>query len=393
MTRLLGPAPLALVAAAAMCAGPPPSGESFLSLAEWAVSPEPAMTLGDETQAATTFQGALPARLPNGDLLVADVESRELRLFRGGELRSRLSRQGRGPGELTGMFSLTLSWDTIFTIGGFDSQFEINRFSPDSGFRSGFRLQFPAGARGFAPVGRLSSGAFVAQQRMGGRPATSAPALGRLEPDSVTVALFQPGGDDSTGTLVEIGRFRRWSLVAHEWPGGPMPTAQTRASLAPMTAWTASGSLLWVADAETGAIRAFDGRGELAASGSLPLTRQPIDPAAVARARDAALGRARNDFERAIARAVHDPALLPATMPLFDFLVAGHDGELWVRLFEVVPGRTREYIVVSRRGVAAARVTLPAELTVHQVGFDYVLGVRRDADGVARVAEFRLERR
>jgi hypothetical protein len=171
-----------------------------------------------------------------------------------------------------------------------------------------------------------------------------------------------------------------------------MPAAETKASLAPSTGWVVSGSLLWVADAATGAVQARDERGNVTVSGTLPLTPRPFDLGAVGRARDAALANARSDFDRARARAVYDPALLPSTMPFFDLLASGHDGELWIRLFEVEPGPTREYLVVSRSGAPVARVELPSSVTVHQVGANFVLGVRPDADGVEEIVKFRLER-
>ena len=102
------------------------------------------------------------------------------------------------------------------------------------------------------------------------------------------------------------------------------------------------------------------------------------------------MARADNDQLKAAAEAAHDPTLLPAKMPRFDLLVAGDDGAVWVRLFEVLPGATREFVVIGPTGGAIARITIPSELTIHQIGPDFVLGVRHDADGLETVVEYRL---
>ncbi|MCL4864871.1 MAG: hypothetical protein KJZ47_03185, partial [Gemmatimonadales bacterium] len=85
-------------------------------------------------------------------------------------------------------------------------------------------------------------------------------------------------------------------------------------------------------------------------------------------------------------------AVLPAILPVLDGIMAGHGGEVWVRLFQLEAGPTSEYLVVDRAGQAVATIAVPTDLTIHQVGADFVLGVRRDADGVETVVEYRLDR-
>ena len=73
-----------------------------------------------------------------------------------------------------------------------------------------------------------------------------------------------------------------------------------------------------------------------------------------------------------------------------DLLAAGHEGAVWVRRFELTPGPTRMFVIIGPTGGAIARITIPAELTSHQVGPDFLLGVRHGIDGVESVVEFRL---
>jgi hypothetical protein len=70
-----------------------------------------------------------------------------------------------------------------------------------------------------------------------------------------------------------------------------------------------------------------------------------------------------------------------------------------LRLFSVrgeylrYPAASPTYLVIDRGGRAAARVNLPRGFAVHHIGSDFVIGVRRDDDGVEHVARYALQRR
>jgi hypothetical protein len=392
MTRRPTPILALLATLTTACAAGSDGDDSIAGLPAWTLSPEPILTLADDGSVARGFARALPARLPNGDLLLADVSSKELRVLRDGALVTRLSRQGDGPGELQDLSRIAVAGDTIVVIPLPMVSRHVSTYSAATGFLSRVRLRPAPGAPGFTPVGRLRSGEFLVEEGRGFRAINEVPPMGVLLPDSATIGLFRPGPDDSTGTMIPIGRFRRWHRVAHPVKDLPIPFSMALFSIGPTTAWTASGSLLWIADAETGVVRAFDGAGTQVVIDTLPIPAQPFDDAALQRAREAELAAAQNETQRAGVEAVYDPSLRPATMPRFDAILAGHDGELWVRLYRPDPGPTRDYLVVSRSGQAVARVSVPSELVIHQVGADFILGVRRDADGVETVVEYRLTR-
>lgn len=369
-----------------------PKAGPDLSLPVWRISERPLSLLKDDGKASTMFQGVQVRRLANGVLLAADVGSGELRVFRDGVVSARLSRSGNGPGELQGRFTITVEKDTIFAIGGFDSRYEVSIFTVGNGFLSRFRLKPPTGSTGFVPVGRLSSGEFVVEEGRGWAVVTSVPELGRLVPDSVTISMFDRGPPDSVGTVHKIGRYRRRWNYAHRWPGGPMPTALSTYPLGPTTVYGVSGGLLWLADTETGEIQAFDGNGQRKSAGMLPLKPQPFNDHQLKRAKQTAVRRADNDYSREQAEAMYDRALLPAAMPLFDGLLPGHGGEVWIRLFQLEPGDSMHYLVLDAAGTAVAQVAIPTALRIHQVGWDFVLGVRTDHDGLEEIVEYLLSR-
>lgn len=371
----------------------PSSGDSIAALLPtWSLSETPIRVIADSGEVSTVFQQVTPRRLTHGDILAADVGSRELRLFREGRYLKRLSRQGEGPGELSAAFLVALAGDTIYTIGTFGSGFPINVFTVESGFLAQFRLVRPAGAPRFYPVGRLRTGGYVVEEGGGFQTLPALPRLGQLVPDSVTVGLFRRDATDSTGSYQTIGRFRRRMSVPHRLPGGPVSVGLSPSPLAPTTAWVVSGDLLWICDAETGAIVAYNERGTMVVSDTVRLSSGPFDGAALKRARDSALGRAENDFDRSVIEAIYDPGLVPAAMPLFSRAEPGHNGELWLRLFELEPARTHRYLVLNRSGAAVAQVEVPFGVSLHQVGIAFLLGVRRDPDGREEIVEYKLQR-
>ncbi len=388
--RRLLPSSLAALAAAA-CGGSSATSDPQEVLPIWTVSAEPVMELGDDGTVARMFTRILPARLPNGALLAGDPGSKELRIYRDGALITRLSRQGDGPGELQDLSRIAVFGDTIVVIPMPLVSRHVTTFSAATGFLSRVRLRPPPGVPGFTPVGRLRTGEFLVEEGRGFRAFNESPPMGVLIPDSVTIGLLRQVDGDSAGTYAPIGRFHRGSMVAHPVEG-PMPFSMAQFTIGPPTAWVSSGPLVWIADGANGALLAFDGQGRQVVSDTLPLAARPFDPAAIQRAREADLARATDDVQRAGVEAVFDPSLRPATMPLFDALFAGHDGELWVRLYALEPGSTRDFLVVNRSGESVARASVPAEVTIHQIGADFVLGVRRDADGVESVVEYRLTR-
>lgn len=358
----------------------------------WTLGPEPEFILGDRGATHTLFGSVLAFRLPNGDLLAADAGSSELRVFRGHDSPTVLARQGQGPGELHGRFTVALAGDTIVVIGSLDSRFMVNVFTASTGHLARFRLQFPFEMRGFGPVAWLRSGAFLVQEAAGGRVLREPPPQGHLIADSTTLALFHP---DEDGAMVEVrilGRFlRRWHYV-HRWPGGPLPTALSPYPFGASTHWAVSGDLLWLGDAESGVITGFDSMATKVVVGSLPVGFRRFNLREVEGARRTAMAGAQTDYERAQVAAMYDPNLLPATMPLFNGMIGGHAGEVWIRMFALGAADHDDYLVLDRSGSVIGQVKVPRGLRITQVQQGTLLGVREDAEGVEQIVEYQLIR-
>ncbi len=389
-SRLISP--VSLTALLLACAGGAERSGLTVDLATWTLSAEPVEILGDDGTADRMFSGIQVARLPDGQLLVAERGTKELRLFRDGVLTARLSRDGDGPGELRDLSRIAVAGDTIVVIPLPMVSREVSTFTAVGGFVSRRRLRAPAGGPAVTPIALLASGEFLVEEGRGFRAFNEVPPLGVPMPDSVTVGLLRQPASDTAGVYLPLARVARGSMVAHRVEGTPIPFSMARVSLAPTSLWTASGDLAWIADGATGTLRAFNGAGGEVVNVTLPVTTRPLDAATVQRSRSMELARARTAIDTAAAMASHESAVLPAILPVLDGIMAGHGGEVWVRLFQLEAGPTSEYLVVDRAGQAVATIAVPTDLTIHQVGADFVLGVRRDADGVETVVEYRLDR-
>lgn len=82
---------------------------------------------------------------------------------------------------------------------------------------------------------------------------------------------------------------------------------------------------------------------------------------------------------------------IPEYVPPVTALFAGSDGLLWVQTSEPGAGETR-FQVHEASGPMLATVTIPRELTVFEVGSDYVLGAVEDDLGEPHVVAFSFRR-
>lgn len=83
---------------------------------------------------------------------------------------------------------------------------------------------------------------------------------------------------------------------------------------------------------------------------------------------------------------------IPETLPPHGEIFVDSRGTLWVQQWEVLRADRRRYAVFDPEGHLVARVTLPPDLRILEVGPDWVLGVWRDEQGVEFVHLHALHR-
>jgi hypothetical protein len=78
---------------------------------------------------------------------------------------------------------------------------------------------------------------------------------------------------------------------------------------------------------------------------------------------------------------------------LYESLVPGHAGEIWVQVYVGLRTAAARYLVVGADLKLLAWVSLPAGLRVSEVGADSITGVHQDPDGVETARVYALTRR
>ncbi|HEX6630589.1 MAG TPA: hypothetical protein VF048_05840 [Gemmatimonadaceae bacterium] len=365
------------------------------ALPTYTLAEQPVLVLEDDGTPEKLFSHVAARRLPDGRVAVADQGASTIRLFGpDGVFDTTLARRGDGPGELRGAYTVTSHADTLFVLGRpLQSRGDVSVFTGSVGYLHRFQPAADNAPTGMVLHDRLSTGQFVVERGRGFTILTRAPELGRLVADSVTFGLLSAGDGAAAGHVAWLPPVvRAWGYV-YPWPNGPIPTGSAPYPFAPMTIAVASGDRLWLVEADSGRLRAYDGAASQVVDTRLGIEPRAFDPDALERRRAREIAAARGARDSVRARGKYDPDIRPAYAPLLSDARAGADGELWLQLFDVDDTAPPRYVVVDREGREIARATLPAGLDVQQIGRDFVLGVRRDSLDVESVVEYALRRR
>ncbi len=345
------------------------------SLPAWHVDSEP-LTIGDARGAEEYMlhRATQPWTLDDGRIAVAN-DQHEIRFYdSAGRYLTRVGRRGKGPGEYTQLWSLArLPADTLLAAD-------------------------PANAR----VTLLDSdGRVLGSYTMLGE--YSVPPSIQWLPDRSAVyfdgrieRLFAPNAQDRTGVaqdsawLIRLapGAVSRDTItrVPGHWyniVGGWFSRVALSGDLI-----LAVGAQIVVGHGATFALDWYDDSGRLTRSTRVALAPRAVTDADIAAYKSAtrrpAAGELSEGGPRMEAYAKYVPVISRA---LID-----RAGLVWVRRWVGPTTRDVECIIFEQEGRPAARITLPAALTVSDIGTDYILGIHRDDDAVQTVRRYHLHR-
>jgi hypothetical protein len=87
-----------------------------------------------------------------------------------------------------------------------------------------------------------------------------------------------------------------------------------------------------------------------------------------------------------------DQSPTPDSLPAYDRMLIDRDGALWLREYRAPADVSVAWNVFDRPGRWLARVDLPAQLDVRDIGADYLIAITRDSLDVELVQLYRLTR-
>lgn len=306
------------------------------------------------------FADAVDAtRLPNGQVVVADLGDRELVVFdSSGHRIQTIGRAGQGPGEFRypGWIQQCRG-DSLFVWDAVQQRMAVF----DAGGRFIRQFRFPnalstltcarAGAFGYTtPQGRL------------GRPGADSPVY------KATLTIASPTGD-SMGSL------------------GLVPIGQNR-PLAAISQVALCEGKVWFAPPDVPEVRLFDFHGKSLGTITIDEPRRHVTNVHYERAIANLAGRITNAAERPAVEQFYRRIPPPDFLPLVNKILCDPRGGAWIQLSAPGDGLTRFLIVGSRSG-RRIQVTIPDEVDVTEIDRGTLVSIRTDSDGQQSVVVYR----
>jgi hypothetical protein len=353
----------------------------------WRVADEPAVTIGsaegDSTQ--LLYWATSPRRLGNGSIVIANAGTNELLFFDStGAFSHKAGGQGEGPGE----FSM-LVWISRFradSLVAMDLRARRLSYLDEAGqFSRSVRLEPNPGVSAPVVVGIFHDGSLLVRQ---GLLDAGAEGPTRVERPNEVLYRYEPNGQSATALSSFPGRE---VTISPSTLGGGGYDKNAR-DFGCATAVTGGAQRYYVADNATYEIRAYDPDGGL----SLLIRKQyvpvPVTDEDVRLLRDARLERISDpELQRAIRRGYTREPPPRKTRPAFGAAIRlDTEGNLWVPEYSDPGEQARAWSVFSESGEFLGVVDMPDGFTPHDIGFDYLLGLRTDQDDVEYVQLYEL---
>lgn len=352
----------------------------------WSVSEAPRVSVGtfEGSEEYELFNVVGARRLPDGRLVIANGGTHELRFYDAeGRFLSTSGSQGEGPGEFQRMASLSVPGDDSIYV--WDNQnFRVSVFELDGTFARDHRLEAPWEGAFPGYRGHFSDGTILVTA---GDVISEPPADGTvLQRENLGLRYSATGEPLDTLASLVTGR----SLL-RSFDGGRSLSIYS-VPFDRGTVWAIGGRRFHLSHGPRPAVESFDETGALVRIVRAELDARPVTPELRAAAIEATLADYTNDEARATARESYEAVAFPDSVQAFDRLVVDDEDHLWARRYPLPAEERATWIVFDPTGAVVARVNLPEEMVVWQVGRDFVLGRIRDELDVERVVLLDLER-
>lgn len=359
------------------------AGSAGAQLRELKVGLTPMLILGDnENDESTTFAGVDGStRLPDGRIVVGDRGAYSVRVFSAdGKPLKQLGRKGSGPGEFQYLARLWRCGDEIFAYD-IQNGYRVTVFSLELTYKREFRFGGPDLNSPYSSATACNAN----KQFIHFGWDKSPPTDGVIRKG---VPFWFSRADEKVEA--RIGQFpgsERWGKITSAQTAGsrPLPFGKQ-----PVIAIGTNRA--YVGTAETFEIMVFDLSGKRIGllQDNVPLT--PVTKADIDKEIALTPGNISAATQKRL-EASYAEILLPKTMPAYGAFVVDALDNLWVQDYKRAVSKQVRWTVFAPDGKLLARVMLPTDLTVHEIGRDYILGRYQDVEeAVPQVRLYRLTR-
>jgi hypothetical protein len=372
-----------LIAVLAVCGRP----EARHEIAEWRLGSDATLAIGGDGSTQTEFLNVSDTwRLPGGAIAVANAGSNELRVFdASGKYLHAFGRNGDGPGEFRQIAWSGHAGDTAFV---WDAA-HLRITSVLLGDAPHLLKTIPVSIEGDSGreaiiAGRLTDGRWLVHGMT--RPTEFSSGVHRLRGFAGVL------GSGGSGTVQWLGEAPDIALFIYNPSGSQKMVMVEPAAFSPFFMTTVSGSSIWFGDTAADTLLRVDVATGAKETARLPDPPVPLPHELLELTRTEALASTKDSTARALANEKFRGPNLPEHLPSYEDMLAGMDGEVWLRMIGAKRDAPVQYLVLSPRGDTLARVSVPAAFMVMDVGRDYVMGVHRDGDGVETIRVYSLAR-
>ena len=348
---------------------------------EWHLIDESVVEIGGgHTEEEQLFQVIGAVKLGDGNIVVGNRGSQELRLFApDGRLRTSFGGRGGGPGEFQSLTWLhVLDDDSVIAFDG--PQRRLSVFHVQIGYVRSFTVVTSDDVPIPQPHDIFADRSLLVQSRVP-LPPPSRSLSGLHRP---RLSLFRFAADGSPGP--KLGEFAgRENLMRADGERGMIMAAPFGRS----TEVFVTRNDFYVASNDSYELRHFNRDGQL-----LSIVRRIVEPLAVTEEDVSELKRLRleglSEQFRSVIGDMLDEMPLPLTMPSYEHARVDALSNVWVKEYNRPGDNTPRWSVFDSRGVWLGTLTFPVRFEPLDIGSDYVLGLWRDEDDVEHVRMYQL---
>lgn len=376
------------------CTRSPKESAPLATEVEWRLAERPSVLIGSDTSRSAAFgrvSGAL--RLSGGSILVSDLSPPELKLFdSAGRYVRTVGRTGSGPGEFKWLAApQRFAGDSFYVVDM--EQRRVSFFDAEANHVASrrFTLQLLDG-RVFFPFGAVSSVQFVGTlteqkwpTRVGERVRNPVEIVtGRFGASSAFQTITKGRGDERVGGV--------WT------ESGNNLVAAYRLEFGSTTQVALESAHIYVGESAMPRVQVYDLTGKLLREVAWDHSVDPVTEAdrlariAQESTRISGLPPSRDPAQLWSAVEHLRTVKLPKYAAAFTGLLPVAGGGLWVEQDPRQWTASRRYLVFDSSGAMLARIEVPRQLTIYQVGDDFVLGRWREPGEADEVRVYGIDR-
>lgn len=326
------------------------------------------------------------AALSDGRIVVATNEDQRILYFdASGHLLSTVGGRGAAPDRFTriGWIKKTTG-DSLLVYD--NARGSVSVYTPEGHFLRSVSFRSGRPEASAEPVGRFSDGTYLAR--------LPNPERRRR----ITTGAFRDSSEysrhSSAGSPVAaVGRFANDDgfVLAQPVDGHHLHQMFIEPPFGHRTLVSVDENRFYMVDESASAIRVYSPEGTLKQVFRSAIDLRPVTPEDIERFRTTQLTLAKSDKHRREIEERLSAVPYPQTMPAWHTLLTDEQGQLWAARYAASPAEPLDWMVFGRNGRVLRRVRTPGGLTIHEVGDDYIVGVRRhEASGVDRVELYSL---